>query len=70
MEQINFIDYEGHRYWYEYKLAKDQIDICLATKDPNKYCNGVFLYSTKDAGDGKEFVIVKTSNPNFKFKSK
>lgn len=61
---MKFIDYNGYRYWYEYKLAKNRIDVCLATKDPEKYCNGFYLYSDKDPGNGKAFVIVKTDNPN------
>lgn len=62
--ELEYIDYEGYRYWYEYKLAKDRVDICLATKDPKKYCNGFYLYSTKDPGSGKCFVVVKHNNPN------
>ncbi len=64
MENL-YIDFEGYRYWYEYKLAKNRIDICLATKDPTKYCNGFYLYSDKDPGTGKEFVVTKTNNPNY-----
>ena len=59
------IEYKNYIYWYEYKLAKDRVDKCLATKDPNKYCNGFYLYSTKDPGNGKAFVITQTNNPNF-----
>lgn len=61
--ELNYIDFNGHRYWYEYKLARDRVDICLATTNPNDYCNGYFLYSTKDPGTGMEYVIVKTDNP-------
>ncbi len=60
------IEYEGHTYWYEHKVAKDRQDLCLATKDPKKYCNGWYLYSTKDPGDGRCFVITKTNNPELK----
>lgn len=60
--------YEGYTYNYEYKLAKDRLDLCLGTKNPKEYCNGWYLYSTKDPGDGKAFVITSTNNPNFKFK--
>ena len=60
---MKHIDHEGYRYWYERKLARNRIDICLATKNPDEYCNGVFLYSDKDPGDGLEFVVVKTDNP-------
>jgi hypothetical protein len=64
MELQNCISYKGYIYYYEYKLAKNKVDICLATKDPTKYCNGFFLYSDKDAGNGKEFVIVAHDNPS------
>ena len=57
------IEWEGHKYWYEHKLARHRVDLCLATKDPDRYCNGYYLYSTKDPGSGKDFVIVKTDNP-------
>jgi hypothetical protein len=46
------------QYWYKYKLAKNG-DICLATKDPQEYCNGFYRYNTKDPGDGKEFVVIE-----------
>jgi len=59
-----FIDYKGFRYYYEYKLAKNRVDMCLATKDPDKYCNGFYLYSDKDPGDGKAFVIISHNNPS------
>lgn len=64
IEKHPFIRYNGYYYLYEYRLAKHGKDICLATKDPNKYCNGIFLYSDKDAGNGKEFVVVLTDDPN------
>jgi len=57
------IKYKGFTYWYEYKLAHNG-DICLATEDPEKYCNGFYSYSQKDPGGGKVFVVVKTDNPN------
>jgi len=60
-----FIEFEGFKYWYEYKLAKNNVDICLGTKDPEKYCNGLYLYSDKDPGSGKEFVVTKTNNPDY-----
>ncbi len=53
-----YIDYEGNRYWYEYMIAKND-DICLATKDPERYCNGLYSYSTKDPGNGKAFVVMR-----------
>jgi hypothetical protein len=58
METIN---YKGHDYYYEYRLAKGR-ELCLATKDPQEYCNGWFAYSSKDPGSGMEFVIVDTTN--------
>lgn len=61
---LPFIDYRGFRYWYDHRSAKDRIDICLATTNPTQYCNGFYLYSTKDPGDGLAFVVVKTNNPN------
>ena len=65
MEQnLEFIEYKGFKYWYEHRAAKHRVDICLATKDPKKYCNGFYLYSDKDPGSGKCFVVVKTDNPN------
>lgn len=57
------IIHDGFKYWYEYKLARNRVDICLGTKEPDRYCNGLFLYSQKDEGDGMEFVIIKTDNP-------
>jgi len=62
--ELEHIEYKGYLYWYEYKLAKHRVDMCLATKNPKKYCNGFYLFSTKDEGNGKAFVIVKTNNPN------
>ncbi len=59
------IVFEGYIYWYEHKQAKDRIDICLGTNDPTKYCNGLYLYSTKDPGDGKAFVVVKTNDSKY-----
>lgn len=58
------IEHNGYAYWYEYKLAKHRVDFCLSTKNPQKYCNGYYLYSDKDPGDGKCFVIVKSTDPN------
>ena len=50
------IVYDNKEYEYEHKLASNG-DLCLATKDPDKYCNGVYKYSDKDPGSGKCFVI-------------
>ncbi len=49
------------KYFYEHKSAKNG-DICLATKDPTKYCNGIYKYSDKDPGSGKKFVVIKQVN--------
>lgn len=64
-DESDFIDFEGYRYWYQYKLAVDRVSICLGTKNPKEYCNGLYLYSTKDPGDGMAFVVVKTDNPEY-----
>lgn len=53
-------------YWYDYELrpARHRKDICLATNDPEKYCNGYYKYSTKDPviGNGP-FVIIDSNDP-------
>ncbi len=54
--------YMGHKYCYEYKVARHQKDLCLGTSDPTKFCNGIFLYSEKDPGSGKEFVVTSTTD--------
>lgn len=64
----NFVIIDGFKYFYEYKNARHNIDFCLGTKNPKEYCNGYYLYSEKDAGDGAEFVIVSTNNPDFVFR--
>ena len=63
-EDDEFIDYKGYKYWYERKHAKHKKDICLATENPLEYCNGFYLYSDKDQGDGMPFVVTRTNNPN------
>jgi len=60
---LDHIDYEGYRYCYEYRMGKEG-DICLATKDPKKYCNGFYWYSTKDPGNGFAFIVTAHNNPN------
>jgi hypothetical protein len=55
------IEIEGFIYRYEYRLAKSN-ELCLATTDPKKYCNGFYLYSSKDPGDGLAFVVTETDN--------
>jgi len=62
--KIKWIDYNGYRYWYEQRTGKNRVDICLATKNPDEYCNGFYLYSDKDPGSGRVFVVVKTNNPD------
>lgn len=63
MGTIEQIEYEGFIYWYEYKLARDRVDICLATTNPKQFCNGVYLYSAKDPGNGMAFVVIETNDP-------
>jgi hypothetical protein len=47
---LDHIDYEGYRYCYEKRPGKNG-EICLATKDPKKYCNGFYSFSSKDPGN-------------------
>ena len=58
MKNIESIVHEGVRYFYEHRVAKHKVDTCLATKDPKAYCNGTYLYSSKDPGSGLAFVVV------------
>lgn len=67
IERAEFIDWNGYRYWYVHRLGKDHLDICLGTEDPKKYCNGLYLFSRKDPGDGMAFVVVYTTDPNHNF---
>lgn len=62
------IKYEGFWYEYEYRLAKHRKDVCLATENPQRYCNGYYLYSDKDPGSGMAFVIINTNNPEINIK--
>ena len=55
---INSIEYNGEQIFYEQRLAKDG-EICLATKDPKKYCIGFYSYSCKYIGDVIAFVLIK-----------
>lgn len=64
----NFVIIDGFKYFYEYRNARHKIDFCLGTKNPKEYCNGYFLFSEKQEGDGAEFVIISTDNPNFVFR--
>jgi hypothetical protein len=63
---LDHIDYNGYRYVYERRLAKNG-EICLGTKDPKKYCNGFFHFSSKDPGGGFAFVVITHNNPNEKW---
>jgi len=56
------IFWEDHWYWYERKVAKHGMSICLATRNPLEYCNGLYLYSQKNPGSGLAFVVTKTTN--------
>ena len=60
---IDYIDYEGYIYVYQRRPGKNG-DICLATKDPKKYCNGFYSFSSKDPGSGMAFVVISHNNPN------
>ena len=60
------IEMNGYWYEYKYKLAKDRFDICLATKDPQKYCNSYYRYSRKDPGSGMEYVVLDSNDPEVK----
>lgn len=60
---MNSIVYENTKYWYKRQLAKNG-DTCLATKDPKRYCNGTYAYSSKDPGNGEAFVVIKTESLN------
>jgi len=55
------VEVDGVIYWYEESLGVHRKTICLATKDPTKYCNGTYLYSDKDPGSGKVFEVVAQS---------
>ena len=66
MKTSGRIIHNSYWYEYEYRLAKDRIDICLATKNPEEYCNGTYLYSMKDPGSGMAFVITNTNEPVLK----
>ena len=55
---MNYIIQNSIKYYYEHKQAKHG-DICLATKDPTTYCNGIYKYSIKDPGSAKQFVVIK-----------
>jgi hypothetical protein len=50
------INYKGNEIKYVEKLANDG-EVCLATKEPDKYCNGFYTFSSKDPGNGKAFVV-------------
>jgi hypothetical protein len=51
----------GKKAVYEKRLAKNG-EICLATKEPRKYCNGFFRFSAKDSGSGSAFVLINVSD--------
>lgn len=60
---LDHIDYKGYCYVYERRPGKNG-EICLATKDPTKYCNGFYSFSSKDPGSGVAFVVIAHDNPN------
>lgn len=55
----NSVEWMGTKYYYEHRPAEDG-EICLATTDPQLYCNGVYTFSSKDPGDGMAFVVMFT----------
>ena len=63
-QENNVVVHNGFMYWYEYKPARHDVDLCLATTNPKEYCNGYYLYSSKDPGNGMAYVITKTNNVN------
>lgn len=60
----DYINHCGYKYWFEHRVAKDG-DLCLATSNPYKYCNGFYRYSKKDPGSGKEYVVTHTTNKEY-----
>ncbi len=63
LPEKGIVSMNGFRYWYEHIVAHKG-DMCLSTKNPNKYCNGYHAYSPKDPGSSKCFVIIETDDPN------
>lgn len=61
MNSNTSIEIENKKAFYEYRKAKNG-EICLATKDPKKYCNGFYRFSSKDAGNGLAFVLINVSD--------
>lgn len=61
LTRYNSVEYDGTVYWYKDSLGVDRKTICLATTNPKEYCNGTYLYSTKDDGSGKVFEVIAQS---------
>lgn len=62
------IEFEGYRYWYEYKEAKPRMSMCLDTVDPREGCDGIYIYSPEDPKKGKAFVVTRTDNTDLFWK--
>lgn len=62
LPEKGIVSMNGFRYWYKHIVASKG-DMCLSTKNPNKYCNGYHAYSHKDPSNGKCFVITQTDDP-------
>lgn len=66
--QLKSIKYNGYTYYYSNEVNPiDRESICLATKNPDEYCNGFYLYSKKDPSSGRPFVVIDHNNPNKKW---
>lgn len=64
MSTAKIITHKGFWYRYDFLIPRVGIDYCLATNEPEQYCNGIYKY--KDKLDKKEFVILDTNNPELK----
>lgn len=53
---------DDHIYWYEYRLARPGMSVCLFTEDPTIAHGGLYLYKGGDTENGWAHVITKTTN--------
>lgn len=58
------IYYGSYTYWYVLTTATTG-DMCLATTNPDQYCNGLYRYSGKDPGSGLVYVVKLTNDPAY-----